>query len=252
LDAAATAAGEVGAATLAAADQALACAAGNVSALLQQQCASAAEMLASAAEPLAAAAADVGSEQPAGHDAAAAPVPTAARAILIPQLLRAASAAPRLAFACALLLGLALLARGPVRRLWRIYATAAITIATFESLRRCLRTLRVSASAEASTYALADSLIAPYVCAQLAALKSLWVKFGQYIGSRADIVPPSWARALEILQDDLPADSRAYVRALVRSELGVSVDELFSSFDETPMASASVAQVRGWLTGVGG
>ena len=87
-------------------------------------------------------------------------------------------------------------------------------------------------------------LLAGPVCAQLVALRSVFVKFGQYVGGRPDIIPPEWAAELKQLQDDLPAAGLAHVRRSLRAEFGAPLEELFSQLDAAPLASASVAQVH--------
>ena len=82
------------------------------------------------------------------------------------------------------------------------------------------------------------------MCEQFMDLKSVFVKFGQYLGARADIVPAEWATILQKLQDDLPSDSRSYVERAISDSFGHSVEELFDSFDFVPIASASIAQVH--------
>eukprot|EP00516_Mucochytrium_quahogii_P000281 CAMPEP_0203744192 /NCGR_PEP_ID=MMETSP0098-20131031/353_1 /ASSEMBLY_ACC=CAM_ASM_000208 /TAXON_ID=96639 /ORGANISM=" , Strain NY0313808BC1" /LENGTH=942 /DNA_ID=CAMNT_0050631649 /DNA_START=240 /DNA_END=3068 /DNA_ORIENTATION=- len=89
-----------------------------------------------------------------------------------------------------------------------------------------------------------DDLMAPFACNRILALKSVFVKFGQYIGSRADIIPPKWSAVLAKLQDDMPSDTPEYVERCIEEEFGYKIEDIFESFDLTPMASASVAQVH--------
>jgi len=75
-------------------------------------------------------------------------------------------------------------------------------------------------------------------------LGPIYVKFGQILSTRRDLLPHDIADELAKLQDDVPAFPGEQARAIVEEELGKPVAELFGSFDETPMASASIAQVH--------
>ena len=134
-------------------------------------------------------------------------------------------------------------------RIFRIYGVAISVILAYVFLSKVA--LRATAALFGTTDAFEDALyswahrrIAPRVCAQLVSLRSVFVKFGQYIGGRTDMVPPEWAAELKQLQDDLPACRRRYVDAAVRDAFGRRIADLFSEFAYTPIASASVAQVH--------
>ena len=71
-----------------------------------------------------------------------------------------------------------------------------------------------------------------------------YVKFGQLLSTRPDIVPPEYILALESLQDDLEPFSYADVERTVQEELGVRISKAFESFDSTPLAAASLGQVH--------
>jgi len=75
-------------------------------------------------------------------------------------------------------------------------------------------------------------------------LGPIFVKFGQILSVRRDLLPEDYAREFSRLQDDVPPFAGAQARAIVEEAYGVSVDEVFASFDETPLASASIAQVH--------
>jgi len=75
-------------------------------------------------------------------------------------------------------------------------------------------------------------------------LGPIFVKFGQVLSTRPDLMPPDIVAELSLLQDRVPPfDSDLAVAQITRS-LGASPDMLFASFDRTPIASASIAQVH--------
>jgi len=78
----------------------------------------------------------------------------------------------------------------------------------------------------------------------LVELGTTWVKFGQMLSLRPDVVGPDVARELEVLQAAVPPDPKGVAQALVEAELGMPVDEAFAAFDPDPLASGSVAQVH--------
>src|SRR5258708_29624 len=80
-----------------------------------------------------------------------------------------------------------------------------------------------------------------------AALKKMgptYVKFGQVLSTRPDIVPREYVEALESLQDDVEPFSFAEVERIVESELEARISKVFLEFESTPMAAASLGQVH--------
>ena len=75
-------------------------------------------------------------------------------------------------------------------------------------------------------------------------LGPVYVKFGQILSTRRDLLPPDIAEELAGLQERVPPFPGEQARAIIEEELGKPVDELFASFEEQPMASASIAQVH--------
>lgn len=83
----------------------------------------------------------------------------------------------------------------------------------------------------------------PPILRALTALGPAYIKFGQLLSTRPDIVGPDLSRQLSVLQDKLPPFPEAEARAEIARELGEPVDALFSTFS-APVAAASLAQVH--------
>ncbi|KAL6501852.1 hypothetical protein OROGR_026985 [Orobanche gracilis] len=75
-------------------------------------------------------------------------------------------------------------------------------------------------------------------------LEGLWVKLGQYLSTRADVLPPVYINLLRQLQDSLPPRPLKEVCQTINRELGKSMDNIFLTFDNIPLATASIAQVH--------
>jgi predicted unusual protein kinase regulating ubiquinone biosynthesis (AarF/ABC1/UbiB family) len=71
-----------------------------------------------------------------------------------------------------------------------------------------------------------------------------YVKFGQVLSTRPDIVPPEYIAALESLQDQVEPFSFAEVEKIVQDELGVRLSKAFETFEAKPIAAASLGQVH--------
>lgn len=140
--------------------------------------------------------------------------------------------------------------RGP-HNLWRLVRTGA----TFErtgAMGRVLEQLDAPPSLRALARVLGwpfqwlgfsgDPSIPP-VPRALTALGPAYIKFGQLLSTRPDIVGPDLSRELTMLQDKLPEFPQAEARAAVEREFGVPLESLFSEFGP-PVAAASLAQVH--------
>ncbi|MDX9973130.1 MAG: AarF/UbiB family protein [FCB group bacterium] len=78
----------------------------------------------------------------------------------------------------------------------------------------------------------------------LEALGPTFIKLGQLLSTRADLVPPAYLKALSRLQDNVKGFSYEEVDKTVSQELGVKVNRAFKEFDQKPLASASLGQVH--------
>ncbi|MCG8434187.1 MAG: AarF/UbiB family protein, partial [Gammaproteobacteria bacterium] len=76
-------------------------------------------------------------------------------------------------------------------------------------------------------------------------LGPIFVKFGQMLSTRRDLVPPDIADELAKLQDRVPPFPAAQSRKLVEKAYGKKIEECFAEFEAEPLASASIAQVHG-------
>ena len=75
-------------------------------------------------------------------------------------------------------------------------------------------------------------------------LGPIFVKFGQVLSTRRDLIPPDIAEELTKLQDNVPPFPSEEAAACIESSLGAPTSKLFASFDTDPVASASIAQVH--------
>jgi ubiquinone biosynthesis protein len=71
-----------------------------------------------------------------------------------------------------------------------------------------------------------------------------FIKFGQALSTRSDLVGPEMALSLSQLQDRLPPFSSRLARAQIETELGTTLDSVFAQFNPDPVAAASIAQVH--------
>jgi len=78
----------------------------------------------------------------------------------------------------------------------------------------------------------------------LTQLGPIYVKAGQVLSTRRDLLPADVADELSLLQDQVPPFPGEQARAMVEAALGAPIASLYARFDETPLASASIAQVH--------
>jgi ubiquinone biosynthesis protein len=75
-------------------------------------------------------------------------------------------------------------------------------------------------------------------------LGPVFVKFGQALSTRRDLLPPDIADELVLLQDQVPPFDGEVAKRIAEEALGAPLDTVFGSFDTTPLAAASIAQVH--------
>lgn len=75
-------------------------------------------------------------------------------------------------------------------------------------------------------------------------LGTTFIKLGQIMSTRVDLLPPDYIRELEKLLDSVPPVDVTAIKRVIKQELGRDVDEIFSSFNPEPLASASIGQVH--------
>lgn len=71
-----------------------------------------------------------------------------------------------------------------------------------------------------------------------------FVKLGQIASTRADVLPADWVRELKKLQDEVTPLAFEDIKIAVESSLGAPLDKFFESFEEKPLAAASIGQVH--------
>jgi len=140
--------------------------------------------------------------------------------------------------------------RGP-HNIWRLVRTGA-TLERTGAMRVVLDafnappTLRVAARILGwpfSWLGYAGDPALPPATRALTALGPAYIKFGQILSTRPDVVGDELAMQLRVLQDKLPPFSMAEARKTIEAELEMSLERVFSSFSE-PVAAASIAQVH--------
>jgi predicted unusual protein kinase regulating ubiquinone biosynthesis (AarF/ABC1/UbiB family) len=116
----------------------------------------------------------------------------------------------------------------------------------YEGLDRFIRVLRYVIFRGAEGSARKDARLqkqAIWLRQSLISLGPTFIKIGQALGTRADLLPLPYVKELAQLQDQVPAYSTAEAFARIESELGRPVNEAYAEIDSEPIASASLGQV---------
>jgi ubiquinone biosynthesis protein len=122
-----------------------------------------------------------------------------------------------------------------VRSAQMVRASIVATLIFFRELHR----RRPEHGRDAWSYALGHALVR--LCTTLGAT---FIKVGQIASTRADLLPDGLVSELSTLRDRVPAFPFADVRRIVEHDFGRPLEEVYSSFEERPVAAASVAQVH--------
>jgi aarF domain-containing kinase len=129
------------------------------------------------------------------------------------------------------------------------YSTAVPLFILYRSLGDAIKLNNVSLGWKISSDELFDGLHdygSDVIVEKIKDLKGYYIKTGQIISTRVDIFPSQYTTKLAITQDRLDPVSTDIIKNVVRRELlgGGELSELFQSFDEEPLGSASIAQVH--------
>ncbi|XP_030475469.2 uncharacterized protein LOC115692678 [Syzygium oleosum] len=128
------------------------------------------------------------------------------------------------------------------RRRMKVFSVALVIYLDYKALQQ--REKWASKSKGSALWEKAHQRNARRVLKLIIELEGLWVKLGQYLSTRADVLPEAYITLLKQLQDSLPPRPLEEVHRTIERELGQAIDDLFSKFVESPLATASIAQVH--------
>ena len=128
------------------------------------------------------------------------------------------------------------------RRFSSVVALAARIYAGYKATQ--LWTRFISAANKDELYRRQDLRSARALYHTAISLEGLLIKSAQFIATRADLLPDEWVSTLAGLHDRVPPRPFAMIKHRIETELGKPLDRVFSEFNETPIASASLAQVH--------
>jgi ubiquinone biosynthesis protein len=138
-------------------------------------------------------------------------------------------------------------ARDQAQTLYRATPRAARLATTGAAIVARHRWLRLRAAAAGNDTLTDDDQrdLARRTAQAAAELRGGIAKLGQIASCRPDLIGPIWAGELASLQDDVPPIDTAAIRVRIEEQLGRTIEEAFASFEDEPIAAASLAQVHG-------
>lgn len=155
-----------------------------------------------------------------------------------------------------------------MRRRLHVYSAFLRTVARYKAAQWREKHEGMPAERAASMWNSLHEEAALDIYLNLLQLRGFWVKLGQYLSTRSDVLPEPWISRLKGLQDCIPPRAFSEVRQTLDEELrlvslselqggrkttattgcavpvGATVDDVFAELDETPIAAASIAQVH--------
>ncbi|CAN6162832.1 unnamed protein product [Urochloa humidicola] len=129
-----------------------------------------------------------------------------------------------------------------ITRRLKVFSLALFIYFDYKAVQK--RVQWVSTSKKSAIWAKTHERNARRVLNLMIELEGLWVKMGQYLSTRADVLPEPYINVLKQLQDSLPPRPLEEVRGTIEKELGKPMTDVFADFVLDPLATASIAQVH--------
>jgi aarF domain-containing kinase len=129
-----------------------------------------------------------------------------------------------------------------ITRRLKVFSMALLIYFDYKAVQK--RVQWVSTGKKSAMWAKTHERNARRVLNLMIELEGLWVKMGQYLSTRADVLPEPYINVLKQLQDSLPPRPFEEVRGTIEKELGKPMSDLFADFVLDPLATASIAQVH--------
>lgn len=148
-----------------------------------------------------------------------------------------------LVLACCLSLLARFMSGRRYRRSVLAFSIATVLVMTLK-LAQAKAHRTVLKSAVAALWDHTDSYCAAYLRLAFFRLGGMYLKLGQYVSSRADMVPEAYTEELASLQDAVPPSPLPLVAPIIEKALGGRLQDLFEAFSAEALASASIAQVH--------